>query len=175
MRRSLWLLLPICILAGCDTLPGTETVVLPEKTVTLRFEFSTDGMTAGQAVDVTSTGTADLGPDLQRDGFTKGEVVSATVLGAELTRGTAGVSLAFLNEASLSVSANSVGRKKVASTSSLSDQKTIPLELANTGMTEYVTSPSFQGVLTLVPGSAVGGDDYTVQATIRLRIEVEGV
>lgn len=163
------------LVAACDAVTAPEPITLQSKTVSFRFEFTAGGVSPGELVDVQSEGTVDLGPDLEADGFTKGEVLSATVTAVELERiSPTTVNLNFLEEASIDFVASGISRRTIASSTSLPDNRTAMLSIGNGDVTTFVTAPSFQAALSVVP-ETVPDAGWVLRANVTLRIDVEGV
>ena len=170
------LLALIVLLASCDTVNPTDNIILPEKTVSFRFEINTAGVSPGETVTVESEDPVDLGPALDADGFTKAEVISVTITRVELERvSPAGVDLSILEQAQVALVASGVSNRTIASSSSLPDDPSTTLSISgNSDATSFVTAPSFEGVLTIVPEIVPQGL-LVMRATVSLRVEVEGV
>ena len=163
-------------LSGCDIATDPGIFTLQEKRVTFRFEFASDGRTAGQEIEVQSTSSADLAAALLADGYTKGEVVGVTLLGVELSRvQPIGVNLSTLSNVSVSLTASGVSRSTIATAASLPNADDALLQVTNERVTGFITAPSFSSVLKVVPTSLKPNSDYVLTATLRLRVEVEGV
>lgn len=163
-------------LASCDVVAPTDGIPLQEKTVTFRFEINTDGVSPGETVQATSEESANLEQALDADGYTKAEVLSATVTRVELERiNPTSVDLGILEEALLALTASNISSKTIASSTSLPASRSASLPVSSSpDVTSYVIAPSFRGSLTLVPETVPGGI-LVLRATVRLRIEVEGV
>lgn len=163
------------VTASCDVVTASEPLTLQAKTVSFRFEFSSDGVDPGETVEVQSEESANLGPDLSADGFTKAEVLSATVTAVELERiSPATVDLNFLDEAQLSFTASGVSARTVATSSSLPSARTASLPLSNTDVTTFVVAPTFRAALAVVPAT-VPQAGFVLRANVTLRIRVEGI
>ncbi len=163
-------------LASCDTVNPTENIVLQAKTVSFRFEIDTEGVDAGQSIRVDSEDSADLEQALNADGFSKGEVVSATVTRVELERiNPTTVDLSILEEAMLAFMASGVSNRTIATSTSLPSSRSATLQVSSSAdATSFVVAPSFRGSLTIVPGT-VPQTQLVLRATVTFRIEVEGV
>lgn len=164
-------------LASCDVVNPTEGVVLPEITVTFRFEIDTDGVSPGETVQVASEESANLAQALDASGgYTKAEVLSATVTRVELERiNPTSVDLSILDEALLAFTASNLSSKTIASSNSLPASRTASLPVSSSpDATGYVIAPSFRGALTVVPGTVPDGQ-FVLRTTVTFRIEVEGV
>jgi hypothetical protein len=163
------------LMASCDAVTAPEPITLQSKTVSFRFEFTGDGVSPGDLVDMQSEGSIDLGPELLDDGFTKGEVLSATVTSVELERiSPTNVNLNFLEEASIGFSASGISARTVAASTSLPDSRTANLSVSSGDVTAYVVAPSFQAVMSVVP-ETVPAAGWVLRANVTLRIDVEGV
>lgn len=163
-------------LASCDVVNPTEGITLQEKTVTFRFEIDTDGVAPGQTVQVASEESENLEQALAADGYTKAEVLSATVTRVELERiNPTSVDLSILDEALLAFTASNLSAKTIASSTSLPASRTASLPVSSSpDATSYVIAPSFRGALTVVPETVPDGQ-FVLRTTVTFRIEVEGV
>lgn len=170
------ILAAVVLLASCDTVNPTDNIILPEKTVSFRFEIGPDGISPGETITVEAEDPVDLGSALNADGFTKAEVLSATVTRVELERvSPAGVDLSILEEAEVALVASGVSSRTIASSSSLPDDPATTLSISGSSdATSFVTASSFEGVLTIVPAVVPQGL-LVMRATVSLRVEVEGV
>jgi len=163
------------VIASCDAVTDPGAITLQSKTVSFRFEFTADDVSSGDLIDVQSEGSVDLGPELLNDGFTKGEVLSATVTSVELERiSPTNVNLNFLEQASIDFSASGVSARTVAASTSLPDSRTANLSVSSGDVTAYVVAPSFQAVMRVVP-ETVPPAGWVLRANVTLRIDVEGV
>lgn len=163
------------LIASCDAVTDPDAITLQSKTVSFRFEFSADGVSSGDLIDAQSEGSVDLGPELLNDGFTKGEVLSATVTSVELERiSPTNVNLNFLQEASIDFSASGISARTVAASTSLPDSRTANLSVSSGDVTAYVVAPSFRAVMRVVP-ETVPPAGWVLRANVTLRIDVEGV
>ena len=166
----------MALMASCDTVNPTDNIILPEKTFSFRFEINAADLSQGESFAVEAEDPVDLGPALSADGFTKAEVISATVTRVELERvSPAGVDLSILDQAQVALVAAGGASRTIASSSSLPDDPSTTLSISgNSDATSFVTAPSFEGVLTIVP-DAVPQGLLVMRATVSLRVEVEGV
>ena len=163
------------VIASCDAVTATEPITLQSKTVSFRFEFDSDGVTPGGSVGVQSEADVDLGPELLSDGFTKAEVISATVTSVELERiSPTTVNLNFLEEASIEFAASGIAGRSIAGSNSLPDNRTAMLSVTSANVTTFVVAPSFRAVLNVVPESVPEGG-WVLRSNVTLRIDVEGV
>lgn len=162
-------------LASCDAVTTPDPITLQAKTVAFRFEFDSAGLQPGETVDVQSTESVDMGPLLSNDGFTKGEVLSASVTAVELERiSPTSVDLDFLDQAALAFSASGITTRTIASSSALPGSRSAPLTLGSTDVTAFVVAPAFRGVLSVVP-DVVPQAGFVLRANVTFRIQVEGV
>lgn len=164
------------VLASCDVVNPTEAIVLQEKQVTFRFEINPAGVSPGESIQVTSEESADLGPVLEADFYTKSDVLTATVTRVELERiNPTSIDLSILEEAVLAVTTSSLSAKNIGSATSLPASRTASLAVSSSpDVTSYVKAPSFRGALTIVPRTVPSGS-FVLRTTVSFRIEVEGV
>lgn len=165
------------LLASCDVVNPIGGITLPTQTASFRFEINTDGVDPGQTVQVNSEESVNLAQALdEAGGYTKAEVLSATVTRVELERiNPTGVNLSILEEALVAFTASGVSTKTIATATSLpsSPSATLPVS-SSPDVTSFVIAPSFRGALTIVPESVPDGI-LVLRATVTFRIEVEGV
>lgn len=175
MGIGVLLVLVAVVLASCDAVTATEPITLQSKTVSFRFEFDSEGVSPGGSVDAQSNADVDLGPELLSDGFTKAEVITATVTSVELERiSPTQVNLNFLEEASIDFAASGISTRTIAGSNSLPDSRTAMLSVTSANVTTFVVAPSFRAVLNVVPESVPEGE-WVLRSNVTLRIDVEGV
>ncbi len=171
------------VLAGCDTVdPGSETVVLfvnveDQLGEDLRFSFEADNAQVGQPLTVAAAQRIDLGPFLDQQGFSKAEVIAATVESATVgVRFPIQARANFMQQAALQVTATGLSATTVAAQSSFPDSREAALTVQSSrSITGFVTRSDFGVQLVLTPATLLPGEDYELTATLRIRIEVEGV
>ena len=166
----------LAVTSGCDTLgleTGGESVFLTASNQELCFRFT--GVTAGGSRSVLSVESIDIGAFLQQEGFSKSEVISATVESADIRMVfPLGESLSVLQEATVSLRASGGGESSVASASSFSDTRRTDLQTNSRNVGSIITAANFQGVLELVGDQSIS-DDFEITVNLDIRIEVEGV
>lgn len=161
--------------ASCDVVATTDPLTLQAKTVSFRFEFDSEGIESGETVEAQSVESVDMGPILSADGFTKAEVLSATITSVELERiSPANVNLDFLEQAELAFTASGMSRRSIASSASLPASRDAPLSIANSDVMTFVVAPTFRAVASVVPAT-VPQAGFVLRANVTLRIRVEGV
>ncbi|WP_243664027.1 hypothetical protein [Rhodothermus marinus] len=114
------------VLAGCEA-AASERLTLPEIEVSFRFEVSGNALTDGQPYTATATNTVDLTTALQqRGGYTKNEVVAATVTAAEIERVQPALTdlSELLSEARVLLTASGLSDLEVASRTGFPDDET---------------------------------------------------
>lgn len=177
-RLPLFALLLLLGLAGCDTVDSNEPVVLFADVDVFRFTFEADAIDANSPAVLTADAEVDLAAFLRQQGFTKDEVISATVSSARLeiifpVSETAD----FMDEAILLLDADGLPTLEVAEQTSFpSDNDEVTLTVrSGRDVADYVQAPTFTSVLRIDPARLEAGEDYELVAVLRLRIEVEGV
>jgi hypothetical protein len=111
----------------------------------------------------------------QLEGFSKSEILSATVVSATLfRRQPVEANLGELMDAvALQLDAAGLSRAQVAGLQGLPDDNEATLDLASTGnVTGFVRAPTFGAVLNF---TGLDANDYVFEVRLRLRIQVEGV
>ncbi len=166
------------VLAGCEA-AGNERLTLPDIEVTFRFEVNGNALTDGQAHTATATNTVDLTPALQqRGGYTKSEVVAATVTAAELERiqPTLTDLSALLSEVRVLLTASGLSDLEVASRAGLPDDEVATLSTrSSTDIAAFVKNPAFGAKLRLVPNQPEPTETYIYEVRLTLRVQVEGI
>lgn len=186
VARRLAVVLAVSLLVffvGCDTVdPGGESVVLfanveDQLGDDLRFSFDSDNAQVGQALTLQAAQRIDLGAFLNQQGFSKAEVLSAQVESAAIgVRFPLGVSVDFMDDVTLQLTASGLSATTVASRSTFPSSRDVNLNVqADQPIASFVTRPDFGVQLLLTPGSLQPGEDYELTVTMRVRIEVEGV
>lgn len=165
----------LLFLPACDTVAdlGNENVILT-RDVTFSFDFMVD--TPQAALRATSTNQVDLSGQLE--GFTKAEILSATVTSARLTRvQPVRADLAELMDAVLlELTASGGSATTVAQQAGLPASAEGALTVSGSpGVTSHVKAPSFGAALTFTNLAVPALGIYRFEVTVRLRIEVEGV
>ena len=165
----------LLLTSGCDTLdldPG-QSIILTTSTGEICFRFT--GVSADGSKSILSVDSFDLGAFLEQEGFSKAEVISATVSSADMRLVfPLGESLDMLERATVSLRASGAGEVAVASASSFSDTRSTSLQVQSSNIGGIVRASSFQGVLEF-DGAQTVSDDIEISVELDIRIEVEGV
>ncbi|BBM71977.1 hypothetical protein [Rhodothermus marinus] len=166
------------VLAGCEA-AASERLTLPEIEVSFRFEVSGNALTDGQPYTATSVNTVDLMTALQqRGGYTKNEVVAATVTAAEIERVQPALTdlSELLSEARVLLTASGLSDLEVASRTGFPDDETASMApRSGADITAFVKKPAFGAKLRLVPLQPDAGETYVYEVRLTLRVQVEGV
>ena len=169
-------LLLLTLTSGCDTLgleEGGNSIFLSTTTGEICFRFS--GLTAGGSQSVLSVESFDFGSFLQQEGFSKSEVIAATVQSADIRLVfPLGESLSVLDRATVSLRGTGAGETSVAEGTAFSSSRSASLDVTGTGVGSAVKASSIQGVLQLV-GAETISDDFEISVNLTIQIEVEGV
>lgn len=186
LRRStlLTLLLATLILSGCDTDSlGGDSVFL---TTTISedidgddviFAFSSGDIQEGRLVDLSCGCTLDIEAYLNDQGFTKAELVAATVQSARIVMlFPTSEQLNFLDEAILKLSATGASATEVANISTLPAAREVNLQtLSNRDISTYLERPGFEPILQINAGDLTDGEDYELSVILTVRMELQGV
>lgn len=186
LRRSalLTLLAATLVLSGCDTDSlGGDSVIL---THTLSedvdgddvlFTFSSGDIQEGRLVDLSCGCTLDIDAFLNDQGFTKAQLVSATVQSVRLVMlFPTSEQLGFLDEVILKLAAPGVSDTEVANISSLPSAREVSLQaLSNRDIVSYLDSPGFEPILQINARDLTDGEDYELSVIVTVRMELEGV
>ena len=166
------------VMAGCEA-AASERLTLPEIEVSFRFEVSGSVLTDGQPYTATAVNTVDLTTALQqRGGYTKSEVVAATVTAAEMERIQPPLTdlSELLSEARLLLTASGLNDLEVASRAGFPDDETAALApRSSADIAAFVKKPAFGAKLRLVPLQPDAGETYIYEVRRTLRVQVEGV
>lgn len=166
-------LLLLWMTSGCDGLvdPVGDSIFLTSPAQEFCFRFT--GVTAGGSKSILSANSIDLGAYLQQQGFTRSDVISATVQSAEISLlFPIDETLSMLDRASVSLRAG--GEAAVASAEAFSDARRADLTVSGADVAGIVQAATFQAVLQLA-GARTVAEDIEISVSLRFRIEVEGV
>ena len=165
------------MLYGCDSLvDGGETVFLQPKSVTFRFEFPSESVSPNTEASVPSAASVDLGPLVAQDGYTKSNVISVQIESAELRRRQPpNVNLNFIRDVEVFLQGPGGGAVSVATLGSPPAATSGNLQVTGgRDVATQVTGQNFSARLDFVPTNVLPDEDYELEVTLRLRIEVEG-
>jgi len=176
-------ILLMLVLQGCDTTSSDNAIVFNKVNIPeFRFEFPGDMLSEGQALELTTSVRVDLTDELDRlGGFTKDDVIGATVQSAQLFQGfPVTQKLGYLDQAIVKLVATSPARvTEVADVTNPDDLREVDMSLiANRDVSTYVKSSEFTAVLQITPGSTSGinpDESYTLAVLLTMRIEVEDI
>ena len=186
LRRSafLTLILATLVLSGCDTdsLGGdsvflTHTISEDVDGDDVIFSFSSGDIQEGRLVDLSCGCTLDVEAFLNDQGFTKAELVSATVQSARIVMlFPTSEQLDFLDEAILKLGATGASDTEVANTTNLPATREVNLQtLSNRDISSYLERPGFEPILQINAGDLTDGEDYELSVILTVRMELEGV
>ena len=174
---SLLILLAL-VLAGCEA-TASERLTLPDIEVAFRFEVDGSELTDGQPYTVTATNTVDLAAALQqRGGYTKNEVVAASVTAAKIERiqPTLTDLSELLSEARVLLTASGLSDLEVASRTGFPDDEVASLApRSTTDVTAFIKKPTLGARLQLVPLQPDASETYIYEVRLTLRVQVEGL
>lgn len=177
MRRSsafaAFALLFTVFLAGCDSVGGDVLTFREE--VDFRFEFTTDGVSAGEEIVVRSVGNVDFDDFLEDEGFTKGDLVVANIRSVTVERLTpAGTNLSNFERVAFSLVAEGLTVPTLAESEDLPEGREVELELLRPGVSEVLWQPEFAGRLIVVPATDED-EQYVLTATMDVSVQAEGL
>jgi hypothetical protein len=181
LTRVAAFVLVLTVLQGCDSASTDDSIVLNRVEVPeFRFEFDGDVLSEGQALELTTSVRVDLTGELDgQGGFTKDDVVAATVQSAQLFQGfPVTQKLGYLDQAIVKLVTVSPARvTEVADVTNPDDLREVDMTpIANRDVSTYVKAAEFTAVLQITPGSTIGIDpdeSYTLAVLLELRVEVE--
>lgn len=187
MRRLRFRLLLVVliggVLAGCDSaVSGEETIVLTAEVSTddqgdpIRFTFQADDYETGRLADVQCGCSLDLGEFLADRGFTKADIVSATVQAARLRMlFPIQERLDFLNRAILKLEASGNSVTEIAELEDFPASAEASLTpRSGRDVAGFVDDGSFEPILQIDPARLLAGREYEIGLVLTIRVEVEG-
>lgn len=184
MRRLSGLLLPLLLigLTGCDSaVSGDDPIVLTAEVSTgadgspIRFGFVADDVQVGRLTDITCGCDLDVADFLADRGFTKGDLISATVQGARLRMlFPIQEQIDFLDQAILKL------RSSGNSVTEVAEQTTFPAAAEATliprqgrDVAGFVSASTFEPILQIDAGELLAGRDYEIGLVLTIRMELE--
>ena len=175
------------VLVGCDATGSQDTVVLNANspaapTVEYSFRYTSDNVSDnGQRVEVVSQNSDNLGSVLMDNGFSRNDVISATVdsltLRRESSPTTSGIQpkvFDYLSGASVYLGTDDSG-KLIADDQFQTTQQEITLDVANGDVTSEIKGGSKSAFLRLTTSGGEVPSQDVVEVTVYYRIEVQGV
>lgn len=166
------------ILAGCEA-AANERLTLPDIEITFRFDVAGNVLSDGQPYTAIATNVIDLSAALQqRGGYTKNEVVAATVMAAEIERiQPTLIDLAeLISEARILLTAAGLNDLEVAARTGFPNDEIAPLApQRGVEVSAFVKKPTFGAKLRLVPRQSDAHETYRYEVRLTLRVQVEGV
>ena len=165
------MLVVLVALPACDFVGEEETLQL-QKTVNFRFEFSTDG-SVGDPMTQNADGTINIDDVLFDEGYTRDEIVVATIRSVTIQRiQPVGTNLDVFDRIDFSLVASGVNVPTHATSSSLPSNDSASLSVSSPAATAVLRRGEFGARITVVPTIE---EDFILQATVSLRIDVEGI
>lgn len=167
--------------AGCDTVaPGVDSVILTADVEygkdgrPILFSFTGSTVTSGTLTDIRCNCQIDLGSYLSAQGFSKQDIVAATLTEARLVMGTPiSGKLDVFDQAVLKLQTATMGATELASSSSLPAAREAALD-PETGRsaTSFVSAASFEPVLQVQSTGLDPSATYQLYLSLTFRIEV---
>lgn len=171
-------------LSGCDSgLTDPDVVILNHELTrsgdgsAVSFSFDPGNVTVGQSTVLRCGCTVDLDPWLASQGFSRGDILDATIKSVSLTmRQPVDVKVDFLDSAILRFEAAGVSTTEVATRSSFPDARVTSLTpFSGQAVTVFASKDEFEPVLVIKAASLqTGAVDYEMDVSITLRLELEG-
>ncbi len=174
----------LLLISGCDSSPGERGTIILRPEVSeaadgkdISFSFSADGFPVGQLSDVDCDCRIDLGPYLEGQGFTKADVVSATLESARLVMlFPISEKLDFLDQAILKFEADGLSVTEVANRGAFPAEREATLTvLPNRDVSGFLTRSDFGAILQIDARALEPGEDYEVALVMTFRLELEGL
>lgn len=184
MRLCLALVPALLLLSGCDSSPSESGTIILRPEVSedadgedISFSFASDGFPVGRLTDVDCDCRIDLGPYLEGQGFSKADVVSATLESARLVMlFPISEKLDFLDQAILKFEADGLSVTEVANGGPFPSEREAALTvLPNRDVSGFLTRSDFGAILQIDAGTLEPGEDYEVALVMTFRLELEGL
>lgn len=172
------------VLAGCDATGSSDTVILNESsptppTVEYTFEYTPDDVNQGGEVVVTSDGSDDLGTVLQDNGFSRSNVVSASVDRVELfgrsPQGSSAKIYNYVRRAQIYFPESASSPVAEGEISTPDGPAQVSLDVTNGEVTEAVKEGAQRALLRMDTQQGGFSELYRAEARVYFRIELEGV
>jgi hypothetical protein len=167
------LILGAVLLSGCDTVESDSIIF--QKEVDFRFEFSTAGADAGEAIQVNEQTAVDFSDLLAPEGFSRDDVIGVNVRSVSVERiSPVGATLDVFDQVEFTLRATGLNVPTIARAEGLPNGREVDLNVIAPGITQAVIQPEFGARLTVVPASA-HAEEYVLAATMDVSVEVEGI
>lgn len=192
MHRLVGSAWPLCVAAAmlfllpaCDS-NSPEPVVLPPKTISFEYpQFSADDVQDG-TLSLTSENQEDLESELRADGFSRDEVLEATVTDVELIRRSVGTGagaepldpkvFGFLVDGEVELTGSNGSPLTIGQKSSFDPNSVVtPMNIVSSDATAFVASSTSFGSRLNLTISDIGSGDFRLGVRVTFRVEVEGV
>lgn len=165
------MLLVLVVLPACDFVGDEETLQL-QKNVNFRFEFSTDG-SVGETMTVNAEETVNIDDVLFDEGYTRDEIATANIRSVSVERiQPVGTDLDVFDRIDFSLVASGVNVPTHATSSNLPSDDAASLSVSAPGVSEVLWRGVFGAEMSVVPTIE---EDFILDATVSLRIDVEGI
>ncbi|MEQ9105557.1 MAG: hypothetical protein RIE53_12775 [Rhodothermales bacterium] len=174
----------LVILAGCDSVdPSSETIFLTMQITEdvdgnpISLGFNANDLQTGRLQDLDCGCQLDIAGKLSEQGFSKGEIVSASLQSAQIVMlFPVNENVAFLDQAILKFTATGVSQTEVANTSNFPASRTAQMTvLPNRDIAAFLERPNFGLILQIDPETLRTGQSYEMSLVLTVRVEVEGV
>ena len=183
-RLPFILLIAVLIFSGCDAAdPGADTVFLTYEITQdvngdpIALDFEAGSIQTGRLQDLDCNCQLDIGSYLTSQGFSKSEIVSATLQSAQIVMlFPVNENVSFLDQAILKLTASGISATEVANTSSFPASRTANMTvLPNRDIGSFLDRPSFGLILQIDPERLLDAQDYEMSLVMTVRLELEGV
>ncbi len=173
----------LLMLAGCDSgLTDPDVVILTHDLTrsgdgsAVSFSFHSDDVTVGQTTVLRCGCTVDLDPWLASQGFTRADIVDATVKSAGLTmRYPVTEKLDFLDNVIVRFEAAGLQSSEVATRASFPAAREVSLTpVSGRSVAAFASKDSFEPVLVIEAATLEAGKDYEMDLAVSLRVELQG-
>jgi hypothetical protein len=170
-------------LAGCDSaLTDPDVVILTHELTrsgdgsAVSFSFDADDVTVGQSTVLRCGCTVDLDPWLASQGFSRDDIVEATVQSASLTMRLPVLErVDFLERAELRFEAAGLQPAEVATRSVFPDARDVDLTpVSGRSVRAFAARDEFEPVLVIEAADLQAGAEYEMTVAVTLRLELEG-
>lgn len=182
--RPILTVLLLVALVGCDSVdPSADTIFLTMQITEdvngnpISLDFNANDLQTGRLQDLDCDCQLDIAGKLSEQGFSKGEIVSASLQTAQIVMlFPVNENVDFLDQAILKFTATGVSQTEVANTSTFPASRTAQMTvLPNRDIASFLERPNFGLILQIDPETLRTGQSYQMSLVLTVRVEVEGV
>ena len=170
LARTAWLFLAFFLINGCDTLiEEDDPIFLLVEFDEICFEINSISTGGDVTISLSGSDLLDIGPFLDRENFTKDDVVRAEVTAANLRLVfPINTDLSIIEDARLTVG----GSRTVATSSSFSGTRSASLTLTGDNIASVVRGTNFPAALSFT-GTQNVSERVVIEGSMTIQVEVE--